>query len=103
MICRIAWDKEIECDKCGICAGKIIPISSEMPIGKIEWIIEEIIEAGRIEMEVEISEKVEIKLTEIRDIHDEPIESMWKASSEIMSELGGQITEIGKDEMIIKI
>ena len=103
MICRIAWDKEIECDKCGICAGKIIPISSEMPIGKIEWIIEEIIDTGLIQMEIKISEKIEIKLTEIRDIRDEPIESMWKASSEIMSEIGGQIAEIGKDEMIIKI
>ena len=62
MRCTIAWDKEIECDKCGICAGKIIPISSEMPIGKIEWMIEEIIEAGRIDMSIRRNgEHIEIK------------------------------------------
>ena len=104
MRCTIAWDKEIECDKCGICAGKIIPISSEMPIGKIEWMIEEIIEAGRIDMSIRRNgEHIEIKLTQILDIHDAPIESMWKSSKEIMNEIGGQIAEIGKDVMIIKI
>ena len=104
MLCRIAWDVEIECDQCQICAGKIIPISREMPIGKIEWVIEEIIEAGRIRMSVRRNgEQIEIKLTEIRDIHDVPIESMWKSSNEIINEIGGQITEIGKDEMTITI
>ena len=101
MNCRIAWDKEIECNECGICAGKIIPISAEMPIGKIEWAIEEVIEAG-IEMEIEIGEKIEIKLIEIKDIHDEPIYSKWDASEEIIDEFGGEITEI-PNGIIIKI
>ena len=104
MICRISWDTEIECNQCQICAGKIIPLSREMPIGKIEWMIEEIIEAGRIDMSIRRNgEHIEIKLTQILDIHDAPIESMWKSSKEIMNEIGGQITEIGKDEMTITI
>ena len=104
MICRISWDAEIECNQCQICAGKIIPISREMPIGKIEWMIEEIIEAGRIDMSIRRNgEHIEIKLTQILDIHDAPIESMWKSSNEIMNEIGGKITKIGKDELTITI
>ena len=104
MLCRISWDAEIECNQCRICAGKIIPLSREMPIGKIEWMIEEIIEAGRIDMSIRRNgEHIEIKLTQILDIHDAPIESMWKSSNEIMNEIGGQITEIGKDELTITI
>ena len=102
MICRISWDKEIECTECGICGGEIKPISIDMPMGKIEWVIDEIIEAGLIETEISKSDKIIIKLTEITDIMGNSLSDINIASEDIINELGGEIEDTAEG-IIIKI
>ena len=102
MICKISWDKEIKCTECGICGGEIKPISIDMPMGKIEWIIDEIIDAGLIETEISKSDKIIIKLTEIKDIMGNPLADINTASEDIIDELGGEMEDTAEG-IIIKI